>query len=395
MYKKFILLYCSISLTLFASDVYILKKNKQNIIDYKKEEIKENTQKLKYNWISPLNISSSYSRSSEYNDFVFDTNIRLNQDLFRFGGIVYQMSYADIKARYDLTSLAKENASLYKELFLGLLTIKNLNLTRQQTKYRLKNSDIEVFLKTQQYETGNLDITELNRALRDRNAILKSELAIKRTILDKEISLEKLTDIPLKDIDIPKFKLLSKDEYANYSYNTLQAQLNTKQADKEYAIVKSNYLPTISLNGEYGYMDNPNINRKSDYSTIGALVSIPIDYNTNATIQQSKAALMRKKTEVIDTKADELLIYKQSVSRIKNYESHNDIVKYNIELYNKLIKIIEKGLLAGLKTRYDLQTLQNTKTIDELELEINEVNIQIELVQLQFSTNLGEEYYEK
>lgn len=396
MYKKLILFYFLAMLSLFASeDGTIIKKNKQDIIQYKKQEVEANTQKLKYNWIAPLNINSSYTKTDSNDEFISDTSITLNQDIFRFGGIAYQMSYADAKSRYDLATIAIENASLYKELFLGLLNLQNLNLSLKQTQYKLKNSEIEIFLKTQQYKTGNVDITELNTALRDKNTILKVELTLKQNIIDQEISLKKLTDIPLEKINLPKFRLLSQEEYSELNYNILQAQLNTQQADQEYKIVKSNYDPSISINGKYGYLDNPNINQSQDYNSIGAAINIPLDYNTNTTIEESKIALMRKKVQVSDTVADELSLYDKAISKVKNYQEHNTVIKNNIELYNKLIKIIEEGLKVGLKTGYDLQTLQNTRTVDEIEVNINLVNIQSELAQLQFSTNLGENYYGK
>jgi outer membrane protein TolC len=383
-------------LSLFASDaVTILKKNKQDIIQYKKQEVEANTQKLKYNWISPLNISSLYTKTDTNDDFISDTSITLKQDIFRFGGIAYQMNYADAKSRYDLATIAIENASLYKELFLGLLTLQTLQLSLEQTQYKLKNSEIEIFLKTQQYKTGNVDITELNTALRDKNTILKVELTLKQNIIDQKISLKKLTDIPLQEIKLPTFKLLSQEEYTNLNYNILQAQLSTQQADQEYKIIKSNYYPSISINGQYGYVDNPNINQSKDYSSIGAAVNFPLDYNTNTTIEESKLAFMRTKVQVYDTVADELSLYEQAISKVKNYQENNVVIKNNIELYNKLIKIIEQGLKVGFKTGYDLQTLQNTRTVDEIEMKINLVNIQIELAQLQFSTNLGENYYDK
>jgi len=393
-YRVVIFIFFSVTLNLWASDISLLKINKQEIIEQQKKEIEANSEKLKYDWISPLNLSTSYSKSDTDKDFISDSSIGLGQDIFRSGGIFYKIDYADIKLQNSLTSLALQNTSLYEELFIGLLKLQKLRLILEQAHYALLNSEIEVFLKTQQYKTGDVDITELNRALREKNTLLKTELTANQAIVESEIELKKLTDMELKSISIPKFTLISKDEYEKSNYNLSIASLSTEVSDKEYKIIRSNYLPTVSVNGAYGYMDNPNANFSDDYYNVGAVLSMPLDYNYDATLQESKASYMRKKLEIQDTKIDELSFYEAGRSKIKNYEEHSAVTQENIELYIKLIDIVQKALKSGLKTGYDLKTLQNTKMVDELEIEINKINIQIELAQLIFVTKNGESYYE-
>jgi hypothetical protein len=132
--KIFTSLFVLVWLNLFASDAPALRQNKQDIIEQEKKEIEANSEKIKYDWISPIKLSSTYSKS---------------------------------------------------------------------------DNDIEVFLKTTQYETGSLDVTELNRALRDKNAIRKTELNAKQTIVEQEIELKKLTDIEFEAIEPPKGELQS------------------------------------------------------------------------------------------------------------------------------------------------------------------------------------------
>jgi len=380
--------------TLFASDETLLRESKQEIIKEQKKEIEANAHKLKYDWLAPLTFSSSYSKSDTQNDAVSDTSINLNQDLFRSGGIYYKMQYAQTKLENSLASLAKENTALYQELFVGLLQLKKLRLLLEQTHYSFLNTEIEVFLKTQQYKAGTVDITELNRALRDKNAILKTELIAKQAIAEKEIALQKLTTVKLDDINIPQFALLSKDEYEANNYNLLVANLTTTQSDKEYKITRSAYLPTFTLNGAYGYLDNPNIKFNDDYYRVGATFSMPLDYNYYATLQESKAAYLKNRLKITDAKIDVQATYKTAQSKIANYNEYNKVTKENIALYTNLIEVIEQALSSGLKTGYDLKTLQNTKMVDELEIAINEINIQIELAQLLFATKQGENYYE-
>lgn len=394
MIKTSIFLSCVVVVNLLASQNPLLRENKQNIINAQKQEIEANSQKLKYNWISPLNISSSYSKSDTLDDAVSDTSIKLNQDIFRSGGIGYSIEYADVKLENSLSSLALENSTLYKELFQGLLEYKKLHLILEQNHFTLLNTEIDTFLKTQQYQAGDVDITELNRALREKNAALKVELLAKQTMIEKEIALKKLTTVELDTIEIPTFELVSKEEFQEANYNMQVAMTNKTLADKEYKITKSSYLPTISANAAYGYLDNPNLDFNDDYYSVGATVSIPLDYNTKATLQESKAIYLQNSLNILESKIDAMALYDAGVSKIENYKAYKSVTQDNIELYTKLIDITSKAVKAGMKTGYDLQTLQNTKKIDELELQISDINIQIELAKLIFATQKGEDYYE-
>ena len=394
MFKTSFMIFILLAFNLFASDTTLIRVNKQNIINEQKKEIEANAAKIKYEWIAPLNLSSSYSQSNLQDDGVTDTSINLNQDVFRSGGIYYKIDYANIKEENSLSSLALENSSLYKDLFGTLLELKKLRLTLQQNHFTFLNTEIEVFLKTQQYKAGDLDITELNRALREKNSALKVELIAKQAIVEKEIELKKLTDIELDKINIPMFELLSQEEYAKTNYNIEVSKLSSELSDKAYKIARSSYLPTVSLNGAYGYRDNPNINFNDDYYSIGASISMPLDYNYNATLQESRAVNLNNKLQIEESNIDEMALYEAGVSKIKNYEAYKVVTQDNITLYTKLIEIVQKAFKSGLKTGYDLQTLENTKRIDELELEISDINIQIETVALIFATKIGESYYE-
>lgn len=377
-----------------ASEVSILRQNKLDIIEQEKKGIQAKSQSSKYNWIAPLNLSSSYTRS-DANEFVSDSSISISQDVFRSGGIYYQIEYANTQLYNNLNTLALKNTTLYKTLFVGLLKLKKLKLVLQQAQYSLLNSEIEVFLKTQQYKAGDVDITELNRALREKNAILKTKLAAKEAMIEQEIELKKSTDLELDSIAIPHFNLLSKEEYLQSNYDLLSSDLDTKESNQAYKISRSSYLPTVSVGGAYGYLDDPNLNYQDDYYRVSATISMPLDYNTKATLEEKKALYLQRKLEVIDAQISAAASYNEGESKIKNYEEYNQVTKENIELYTKLISIVEKALEAGMKTGYDLKTLQNTKKIDELEIEVNDINIQIELAQLLFATKKAKEYYEK
>lgn len=391
---KIIVLTIFIFVNLYSSENSLIRTNKQEIIKLQKQEIEENANRLRYEWISPLSISSSYSKSSTQDDNVLDASINLNQDIFRSGGILYTIEYADVKNQSSLNSLSLEYTSLYKQLYTSLLDMKRLRLTLEQAEFSLKNADIEVYLKTQQYKAGDVDITELNRALREKNSALKSKLSAQQAIVEKEIAIKKLTHKDIDSIQVPKFHLISEDEYKERNYELLASKLDSQLSASSYKRTTSAYLPSLSVNGAYGYTDNPNINFKDDYYSMGLTFSMPLDYNYFSTVQESKVVYLNKKLQVTESQIDIKALYDSSMSKINNYKENQDLTRENITLYTELIDITQKALSSGVKTGYDLETLQNTKEIDELELKISELNIQMELVELIFSTKIGENYYE-
>ncbi len=400
MYKIFLLLIFVLSINLFAFDESLLKEEKQDILQQKEAEIRASSKQLKYNWISPLNLSASTSKSNTQDDFGYDTSIQLNQDIFRSGGIGEALEYGDLKLAYDLIGLDKERTILYQELFVSLLKLEKLKFSLEQTEYKLKNGDIEVFLKKEQYKIGTVDITELNRALMDKNSILKTLLTTKTTLLNQKIRLTKLTDITLEKIKIPHFKLLSKEHYLKNNINILKVKLQNKLAKSAYNITKSDYLPKLSVNAQYGYQDTKvsslqNSKTNHDYHSLGLNLSMPLDYNTKAALQEKKAISIRTKLEITDLEADEIALYNEALHQIENYQDHSKVIEKNILLYDELIDIGEKGFKSGYKSGYDVETLKNTKIIDLVEIKINDIDIQIEQVKLHFATNLNEVTYEK
>lgn len=387
------------AMELNALDVALLTADKQEIFKQKQRAIEANAKQLKYNWISPLSLSSSVSSSEGVDDTSYNASIRLNQDVYRSGGIGQSMSYADSKLAYDLLSLELENAILYEELLVGLLELKQLRVILEQAEYKLKNSEIEIFLKTQQYKTGNVDITEMNEALMNKNSVLKSILTTKESIINKEIGLKKLTDLPLEAISVLAFRHLTEEDFIQNSFNVLQSKLESTLAGTEYEIKKTDYLPTVSVSGQMGYQDTFKSNSQSmidkEYHSLGLTLSMPLDFNSKSAMEEKEASYLQSRIVVGDVEAEEKAFYQQSMNRIKNYQEHNRVTKQNMELYGQLIDVADQGFKAGYKTGYDLQTLQNTKIIDELEIRINELNIEMIKANVHFATNSGETYYAK
>lgn len=387
-----------LSVNLFADDyMQYLTTQKQQIQIEKKKEIEAAYKGLKYNWINPLTLSASTSKNSNFDVWSKSAGVSLNQDLFRSGGILYALDYANTKREYDLLSLEIENNTLYQELYLALLNLKVLELELSQNDYQIKNADINIFLKRQQYQTGEIDITLLNDALMEKNTLLKSKLTLQESISKQKIALTALTDTPLEHIVIPTFTTPEKTRFLHNNLTLLLVDAQSNLSNITYKLTKTGFLPTLSVNGQYGYQDNTsdgilNQNPDNTYHNMGLTLSMPLDFNTKSSLQEAKAAAMAQKIAIADTKNDQLSTYEQQISQIQNYKDHIAVIEENLKLYKELITITECGFKSGYKTGYDLQTLQHTKEIDRLEIEIDQLNIQIESAKLTFAMRTGEEH---
>ncbi|MDD2450165.1 MAG: TolC family protein, partial [Sulfurimonas sp.] len=91
-------------ISLSANDKELLSQEKKNLLLQEQNRYESEYEKLRYNWISPLNLGASYGYDKVYSgDYGTTTNISasISQDIFRSGGITYQIEYADAKKRVD------------------------------------------------------------------------------------------------------------------------------------------------------------------------------------------------------------------------------------------------------------------------------------------------------
>lgn len=377
-----------------AGEMEYLTKQKQDVQAYKQKEVDAAYEKLRFEWLSPLSLSYSIqqNQSAQYDTPSETTtaSISLNQDLFRSGGIYYAIQYAGSKHAYDRTALAEENAGLAQQLVSAVLTIRRGEYQLAQSEYRLKNKEIEIVIKKQQYEAGDVDVTLLNNAIMDRNLEQKTFMNLKTTLKNARIELQKLTDTSPGEIALPAFELVDEASYLSQSYAVEKLREQARLSGYQYGVTRAAYLPKLSLSGQYGttqYVhDAMNIDYSGDSYYLGLQLSIPLDYKTLATLEESRAAELRTRSQTLDKTREQTAYYKQIKSNIDTYREYIELTRKNQALYDELLQVTEAGVKAGYRTGFDLQTLRNTKAIDEYEIRINELNIQLELAKLHYST---------
>lgn len=376
-----------------ADDTSVLSPEKQNYFQQQQHQIDATYEKLRYDWLSPINLNASsiYEKSASF--WAEHTRKSLSagiaQDLFRSGGITYAIDYAHAKKESDSLALGKEIAGISQQLMNAVLTYRKNEIALKQSDLKLKNAQIEIFLKRKQYEAGDIDITFLNNALMNQSNELKNNTSLHYALEQQKFEAAKLTDLPINSLSIPLYTLTQKETFLEQGWDIRYANALAGSAAQQYGQVKSSYLPKLTLIADVGYQQvdsqsAPAAGYRGNFYDAGLQLSMPLAYNASATSQEAQAAYLKQQAQSADAKRQMNALYDQMVALVESYRQTISITQNNLNYYDELLGATKAAVKAGYKAGYDLQTLQNTRAIEELEIQINEINIQIQLSQLHY-----------
>ncbi|MDD4854823.1 MAG: TolC family protein [Sulfuricurvum sp.] len=376
-----------------ADNTALLSNEKQTLLQQQQNVYDSQHEKLRTNWIAPINLNASYeydkSALGDYHSDMKSTSVSVSQDIFRSGGITYQIDYADANMRTNSVLLNKQIAALNQQLFTALLNLQKSLLQLEQSKLRLDNKEIEIFIRRHLYDVGKADITELNNALMTKSTELKTYATAKYTISEQRFEITKVSNIDPENFPIPHFELILKEDFLQNQFDVQYARAQTNTLAKLYDVTRTNYLPSLAFNGNIGYRSYApkelSGSYRGDYYSAGLSLTLPLVYNASSTVQEAKASYLQELAATADKRRELEATYRQSLEKIESYREYITITANNLFLYDDLIQATQAGVDAGTKTGYDLQTLKNSKKVEELEIKINEINIQIELAKLYFS----------
>lgn len=386
--------------TVIAGNISLLSPEKQRYYEQQQQQINAGYERLRYDWLSPVTLkaSNTYEKSASLGIHDSRQNISagIAQDLFRSGGITYTIGYAEAKKQADNIGMHKDIAAINQQFINTVLNYRKNILLLEQSEIKLKNSKIEIFLKRKQYEAGDIDITLLNNALMNQSNELKNNTAIRYTLSQLRLEGRKYSDHPIEGTELPIFTLMQKNDFLEEGWSFRYSQAQSQSSAQQYGQTKSSYLPKLTLIADAGVQrfnssELATANYRGNYYDMGLQLSMPLTYNSTATIQEAQSLYLKQQAEASDIKRQMGAQYEQSLAHIESYKRVIAISGENLKFYGELIDATKAAVNAGYKAGYDLQTLQNTQSIEELELKINEINIQIELATLYTLTRHSQE----
>ncbi len=384
--KNTLLLLSILAVQTFAQPIIyddsILSEPRKKIIELSKEQIKEDSSKLKKDWINPITLQYKNNMGKD-----FDTTqslISINQPIFQSGGIYQAIKYANSTYDYASLEVEQQKKQLIKQAVALLFNIKKIDLNIQKAQLTLQNAKIDVVRKKEQVLNGFLDASFLDNALLTINSTKHNLVDLKYQKQDFINSFNSISSKPYTNFDLPKLKMFTKKEFIKNNIEIKKAKADIEKKGNFSFMTMAKYLP--SVNAYYNYSkyhetDNQaNINQNSQ--SYGLTVTMPLDTRTFNDIESKKIDYLKSKLNLKNTITDEEIFFKTNLQKLDMLEERIKITDEDIEVYASILSIIEEEKEAELKTQSDLDTLQNSAKIKTLDKEIYQIDKQLTLLDM-------------
>lgn len=381
-------LLCSlISLNLFSqtilNDDSILSEPRKKTFELSKDQIKEDSSKLKKDWINPIQYQFTKNLGEDYS--TEKSVISINQPIFQSGGIYQAIKYANSTYNYASLEIQQQRKELIKQAVNLLYNIEKTNLNIQKAKYTLANAKIDVDRKKEQVLNGFLDASFLDNALLTLNTTKNSLVDLKYQKQELINNFNNIASSDYTNFELPTFMISSKEEFINNNIEIKKAKADITKKGNFSFMTMAKYLP--SVNAYYTYSkyhetdDNSALDKEND-QTFGLTVTVPFDTRTFNDIESKKIDYLKSKLNLENTITDEETFFKTTLDKISMIEERLQITKEDLEVYDSILKIINEEKEAELKTQSDLDTLQNSQKMKSIELKTYEIDKQIALLNL-------------
>ena len=366
-----------------AFDEKIISEKRLKNFDLTKEQIQEDSSKLKKDWINPITYQLSNNLGEEYK--TQKSMISINQPIFQSGGIYQAIKYADNSYKYANLDLEKQKKELIKEALNLLFMIEKTNLNIQKAQYTLQNAKIDVDRKKEQVLNGFLDASFLDNALLTLNTTKHNLVDLK---YQKQELINNFNNISSNDytkFELPTFILFSEKEFLENNINLKRIEADVDKKGNYSYMTMAKYLP--SINAYYNYSkyhdidDNIKLTKENE-QTFGVNVTVPFDSRTFNDVQSKRIDYLKSKLNLENSLDDEKTFFKTKLEKIAMLEERLQITKDDLEVYNSILKIINEEKEAQIKTQSDLETLQNSQKIKSFDLKIYEIDKQLELLEM-------------
>lgn len=382
-----LLLLCTVG---YADSLLSNLKNQEIELDRRQAE--NNADKLQNDWISPIVLSYTKSKSNQMSDrYLWGevSQIGITQPIFKSGGIYYAIKYADATRDYANISIDIKEKELVSNAISIVHNINKLDLQIIKQQYLLDNASIDVLKKEEQFKQGLLDSSELDNAILTRNSTQTTLLAQKEQKEELIKSLKVLSDLEYNKISLQRLEIPTKEQYLdNLKLKQLDAEIKQKEYLKNMTV--ADQLVTVALDVRYSknYAEGSIPKYADDNAYYGATISVPIgDINVMRKIEAKKLEVLKAKLSQTEVKKDLEDNYETVLSKIDIINQKVNVSNKDHELYSSLLAQIQDKYSVGLVTKYDVDTLENSKKIKELDKKIYYIDKQLLLLQLYTDMN--------
>jgi len=386
----------SLFLSLSFSSLYaeaFLSDIKEESFKLQQERVTVESKKLSSSWIEPIELSASKSYNNQFGADQKNTiyKVSINQPIFKSGGIFFAIKYANAKGRFENFSLKEQRRALIKEAVSLLMKIKRTELQSSRQEFILKNARIDLLRKREQYESGQIDSGFLDNAILAKNSSALALLDIKSAKNDLISAFESISELSWMEVKLPVLSSISEAEFINEHLEVKKAKADVLQNEYYQNVTVAKYLPTFRVNASYNDVNNENfafgngINFSSadSYYQYGVSASWRfLDINILRDIESAKLGYLKAINAQNDLKNR---LTKRYIKILNNINIVDEKLKLTLEdkkLYAKLLSDTQELYEAGQKSIYDVQTLENSKKVQELNFNILSLDRQLLLLEL-------------
>ena len=373
-------------------DSYI-SETKQNIFKYDYQKNVSDSLMLRDSWISPIMLNYSYSKSKPYDATQISqvAAIKLDQPIFRGGGIFYSVKFANASKKYVDYSIDVAKRKMIKDTVAILMQIKQTDLKILKQDLQIENAEINLALKKEQYLSGQLDSGFLDNAVIERNVVIQSLYDI-QTAKERLISsFHTLSDLDYETTKVPHLELINQDEFLQYNLTLDMAKMQAQRDEHNRGIIRAKYLPTISVTAGYNWSKSENnkfsaamssFSEEKNYYDYGFKANIPLNINTFRDIESAKIEHLKSEVLALDKQKELQALFEQVMQNLANLDKKKTLSVANMDIYLKLLNDTKELFNAGYKTEYDVRLLDNSLKMSELDTQIYEIDEQLELLNL-------------
>ncbi len=379
--------------SLFAIDgLEFLNQEQKETLKIEKEINNKSSTSLKYDWIKPIVASYSYSKNNQMGPYGVSKYFRVSfdQPVFKSGGIYFAIKYSNANRAFKDIAFQLKETNLIKSLYDGVLNLKKIDLEIKKAELSIENAKIDIKRKKEQFENGLLDSSFLDSAILKKSGLQHQLLNLKSLKFSSLKSFQNISDVDYKTINLPKFESISEDEFLAKNLEIAKAKEQKQQARELKNMTISNYLPTLSLYGDYNHKDDEIqfFKQAKEFKNFGARVSMPLfAINRGRDIEVKKLEYLKSKIALKEQQKASIHEFNTLKNSIEILKQRVEISKSDIELYDGLLKNAEDGLAAGEKTVADVKTLENSKNIAILDAKIYDIQRELEILKLYAKIN--------
>ena len=388
--KHFSLISLIFTTSLYAvnSDNNYLSQTKQDILNYSYEKAEQDSKKLKNDWISPITYTYTNNKSdtsSNDGDGTYrnsNSNIKISQPIFKSGGIYSAIKYANSYEQYANTDIDTQRKELITQVINILYEIKQTSITIEKQKLLVKNAEIDIQRKKELVLNGLSDSSFLDNAIIEANTRKNTLVDLEYQKIELVNTLSTLSDKKYEELELPVFTILDDDKFLDNNIYLRKASEDIETAYWTKNMIISSYLPTVNFTTDYTKYHSSDDNSLEDNTRVGFNITIPLDIRVSNDIQSNKIAYLQKKLVLTDTKKEESSLYKSSMAKVTNIEKKIIIAQNNVKLYDSLLTQLEEQLSVGMSTPSDVETMENSKKINSLEVKSLAIDIQLKLLEI-------------